>query len=73
MGPHHYGLLGVLTRRQIEVAVAVGVLGLSSKQAAARMGLSMRTIEQHRAAVLERVGCSSTVLLARRMALAELM
>jgi DNA-binding CsgD family transcriptional regulator len=44
----------ILTARQREVAVLVA-LGLSSKQVARQLGISIRTVESHRGAVMRRL------------------
>jgi DNA-binding NarL/FixJ family response regulator len=71
IGPQHYGLIGMVSSRELQVAFEVGVLCFTSKEVAHHLGLSMRTIEKHRQDILAKTGCRTTVELARRMALAE--
>jgi DNA-binding NarL/FixJ family response regulator len=47
--------LGALTVRQREVLALVAA-GHSTKQVAARLGLSVKTIEAHRGAIMDRLG-----------------
>ena len=47
--------LDVLTRRQREVLALVAE-GHSTKQVAARLGLSVKTVEAHRGAIMDRLG-----------------
>mgnify|MGYP006330762671 CR=1 FL=1 len=56
--------LALLTPKEREVLEAV-LLGLSSKEIAARLGLSARTVENHRARLMEKLRAKSTVELVR--------
>ena len=57
-------LMSLLTPREKEVMM--GVLdGLTSKEIAAQLGLSFRTIENYRAQVLRKTGCSNMLELSR--------
>ena len=62
----------VLTPREREVALLMGVECLTSKQIGRRLGISFRTVECHRYQVLAKLGCRNTVMLARRLALDEI-
>ena len=61
----------MLTPREIEVMHFVAVACLTSKQTARRMGLSYRTIEVHRAAILSKTGLHTTCELVREWTLHE--
>ena len=66
--PHQATPITRLSPREREVAVAL-VEGLTSKQIAARLGLSPRTIDMHRERLMRRMGVHSTsALLARLLA-----
>jgi DNA-binding NarL/FixJ family response regulator len=54
----------VLSAREIEVARLVSE-GFSSKELAARLGLSVRTVEKHRANIMEKVGVHEVASLVR--------
>ena len=54
----------VLSPREIEVARLVAE-GFSSKELAARLGLSVRTVEKHRANIMEKVGVHEVASLVR--------
>ena len=54
----------VLTDRQRQV-MALVIAGHPSKNIAADLGISQRTVENHRAAIMERTGCRSLPALAR--------
>ena len=54
----------VLSAREIEVARLVAE-GFSSKELAARLGLSVRTVEKHRANIMEKVGVHEVASLVR--------
>jgi FixJ family two-component response regulator len=56
-----------LTPREREVACLVGE-GCSSKAIAARMGLSKRTVDNHRTRVIEKLGVENSVQVARELA-----
>lgn len=56
--------LKVLSAREIEVARLVAE-GFSSKELAARLGLSVRTVEKHRANIMEKVGVHEVASLVR--------
>lgn len=51
---------GQLTARETEVFHLLG-LGLSNKQMAGELGLSQRTVEIHRARVMEKIGAETPV------------
>lgn len=53
-----------LTTRQQAVCDLL-ILGLSSKEISARLGISRRTVEEHRAQVFRKVGVRNAVELAR--------
>ena len=53
-----------LTRRQREVLAGV-VEGLPNKLIAYRLGLSIRTVEAYRAAIMDRTGCKNLSELVR--------
>jgi len=53
-----------LTDRQRQV-MALVIAGHPSKNIAADLGISQRTVENHRAAIMERTGCTSLPALAR--------
>lgn len=53
-----------LTERQQHVCDLL-VLGLSSKEISARLGISPRTVEEHRAEVFRKMGVRNAVELAR--------
>jgi DNA-binding NarL/FixJ family response regulator len=52
-----------LTTRQLEV-LRMMALGLINKQIAEKLGLSQRSVETHRAHLLEKSGCKSSFQLA---------
>ena len=54
----------VLSAREIEVARFVAE-GFSSKELAARLDLSVRTVEKHRANIMEKVGVHEVASLVR--------
>ena len=54
----------VLSAREIEVARLVAE-GFSSKELAARLGLSVRTVEKHRANIMEKIGVHEVASLVR--------
>ena len=58
------GAVGSLTARQQEV-MAMVIAGHPSKNIAADLGISQRTVENHRARVMQRTGCKSLPALAR--------
>jgi two-component system, LuxR family, response regulator FixJ len=55
-----------LTPRE-RVALAQIVRGASSKEAARRLGISPRTVEFHRANVMQKLGAKNTADLVRRV------
>ena len=72
MGPQHYGLIGRLTGRELQVAFEIGVMCLTSKEAARHLGVSFRTIEAQRGEIFRKLNITHGIAeLARRMALAE--
>ncbi|WP_109449236.1 LuxR C-terminal-related transcriptional regulator [Azospirillum sp. TSH64] len=56
--------LGRLTAREVDVLVRL-VAGKSSKAIAADLGISFKTVECHRARVMEKLGCSGLFELGR--------
>lgn len=54
-------LLAELTAREIETLSKLA-LGLTSKQAAQQLGISPRTVDVHRAAILQKMGAATTAL-----------
>jgi PAS domain S-box-containing protein len=56
--------IGVLTRRQRQV-MALVLEGLANKNIAAKLGVSQRTVENHRAAMMKRTGVRSVPELVR--------
>ena len=63
--------LRMLTERESEIVDAI-VAGSSSKQIAEALGVSQRTVEAHRANVLQKLGISNTASLVRLAVLAGL-
>lgn len=61
----------MLTERESEIVDAI-VAGSSSKQIAEALGVSQRTVEAHRANVLQKLGISNTASLVRLAVLAGL-
>ncbi len=64
-------MLRMLTDRESEIVDAI-VAGSSSKQIAEALGVSQRTVEAHRANVLQKLGISNTASLVRLAVLAGL-
>lgn len=64
-------LIGQLTERQLQV-MALILAGLPNKIIAADLGVSQRTVENHRAAIMHRTGARSLPELARLSIAAEL-
>lgn len=60
-----------LTRRQCLIAEMIGI-GLSNKEIAARLGISRRTVEHHRAKLMRKVGAQSLAELVHLTILAGL-
>jgi DNA-binding NarL/FixJ family response regulator len=54
----------ILSAREREIALLVA-RGLSSKEIASRLGLSTRTVENHRARLMQKIGVHDTVKLVR--------
>jgi DNA-binding NarL/FixJ family response regulator len=63
-GAESTSLLDALTSRQIEVLRLVAE-GNSTKQIAAQLGLSSKTVEAHRTAIMERLGIRDLATLVR--------
>jgi two-component system CheB/CheR fusion protein len=63
--------VGGLTRRQAEVMIMV-LAGAPSKNIAADLGISQRTVETHRAEIMHRMGTRSIPELARKAVLAAI-
>lgn len=59
-----FGIQQCLTRRQRQV-LALVLSGCPSKNIAADLGISQRTVENHRAAIMRRTGATSVPALAR--------
>jgi DNA-binding CsgD family transcriptional regulator len=55
---------GALTRREWEVALLIAE-GASNKEAGRRLGISPRTVEQHRANIMAKVGARNAADLVR--------
>lgn len=64
--PHESNAITRLTPREREVAVAL-VEGMTSKQIAARLGLSPRTIDMHRERLMRKFGVRTTGALLGRL------
>lgn len=62
--------LATLTTRELEIARRL-LEGLSSKEIATALGISRRTIDHHRSAVLHKMQASNVADLARKVAFAE--
>ena len=61
---HQYAKLATLTPREHAVLAQI-VAGASSKEAARRLGIRPRTVEFHRANILQKLGAKNTVDLVR--------
>ncbi|THD66807.1 LuxR family transcriptional regulator [Robertkochia marina] len=61
---NHSGILETLTPREKEV-VSLLANGLSSKEIASKLNLSVHTIQKHRKNILQKTGCSNTSELIR--------
>jgi FixJ family two-component response regulator len=61
-------MLEHLSPREREVAEQIAVKCLTSKEAAAVLGISFRTVEVHRARILEKMGARNIAQLARKLA-----
>jgi len=55
---------GALTRREWEVALLIAE-GASNKEAGRRLGISPRTVEQHRANIMAKLGARNAADLVR--------
>ena len=55
---------GVLTRREWEIALLIAE-GASNKEAGRRLGISPRTVEQHRANIMAKLGARNAADLVR--------
>jgi two-component system, LuxR family, response regulator FixJ len=62
--------LALLSRRERQIAEQV-VLGLSSREISAMFALSVRTVENHRARIVQKLGITSTVDLVRLLVLSK--
>jgi two-component system response regulator FixJ len=58
------GSVSELTRRELEVATLIAD-GASNKEAGRRLGISPRTVELHRAHVMEKLGARNAADLVR--------
>jgi DNA-binding CsgD family transcriptional regulator len=58
------GIVSELTRRELEVAALIAD-GASNKEAGRRLGISPRTVELHRAHVMEKLGARNAADLVR--------
>jgi two-component system response regulator FixJ len=58
------GSVSELTRRELEVAALIAD-GASNKEAGRRLGISPRTVELHRAHVMEKLGARNAADLVR--------
>lgn len=58
---HAIGLLAELTAREVETLSKL-VRGLTSKQAAQQLGISHRTVDVHRASILQKLGAPTTMV-----------
>jgi len=59
-------MFGLLTKRELEVAGMLGA-GKTSREVAAELGLSARTVEVHRQRILVKLQCRNTVHLAAKL------
>lgn len=66
-----YGNLRILTNRERDVVNLIAVECLSNKEAARRLGLSPRTVEDHRANVVRKLSVRNFAELVRYVALSE--
>ncbi|MGA8147318.1 MAG: LuxR C-terminal-related transcriptional regulator [Gallionellaceae bacterium] len=62
--------LAMLTEREWEI-MALAVAGLTSKDIARRLEISVRTVEIHRAHIMQKTGAANLLELARIAAMAE--
>lgn len=60
-----------LTKREKEILPYIAVLCLSNKEAAQALGISSRTIEDHRASIIKKMNARNAMELARKIALEE--
>ena len=58
--------ISVLSKREIEIAQAIKE-GLSSKEAAAKLGITLKTVEVHRYNILKKLGLKNTAALVNLM------
>lgn len=55
-----------LTERELEVAQAIA-RGIPNREIATSLGLSVKTVDTHRAHALKKLGCRNNVELVKRM------
>lgn len=63
-GKHSAGTIEALTAREIQV-LRLFATGLSTREVAASLGISPKTVETHRIRIYEKLGCKSVVDLTR--------
>ena len=63
-GKHSSGTIEALTAREIQV-LRLFATGLSTREVAANLGISPKTVETHRIRIYEKLGCKSVVDLTR--------
>jgi two-component system, NarL family, nitrate/nitrite response regulator NarL len=63
-GKHSTGTIEALTAREIQV-LRLFATGLSTREVAANLGISPKTVETHRIRIYEKLGCKSVVDLTR--------
>src|SRR5262245_51390199 len=63
-GKHSSGTIEALTAREIQV-LRLFATGLSTREVAASLGISPKTVETHRIRIYEKLGCKSVVDLTR--------
>lgn len=63
-GKHNSGTIEALTAREVQV-LRLFATGLSTREVAANLGISPKTVETHRIRIYEKLGCKSVVDLTR--------